>query len=63
MDHLREKKKKKRKSRNTWRPKKKKKKHPQKPHNDPESLGHSKSSSKKEVYSNTCLSQEIKKKS
>ena len=61
MDHLREKKKKRR---NQEIPEdQKKKKPPQKPHNDPESLGHSKSSSKKEVYSNTCLSQEIKKKS
>ena len=61
MDHLREKKKKE--EIKKYLKTKKKKKHPQKPHNDPESLGHSKSNSKKEVYSNTCLSQEIKKKS
>lgn len=32
-----------------------------KTHNDPEFLGHSKSSSRKDVYSNTSLSQEIRK--
>ena len=30
-------------------------------HNDPKSVGHSKSSSKQEVYSNTSLPQEMRK--
>lgn len=55
MDHLRKKKKRE----NQEIPEDQKRQN--KTDNDPEFLGHSKSSSRKDVYSNTSLSQEIRK--